>query len=97
MRLPLRLWETARFPGRVIVAAGTAVTAQSRTDAAWGPSGTRERPTGLGIVNLRTREVIIAARPERQWPWHVSGSPDGRWAVGDDFSRSIFFDRIRVK
>ena len=23
----------------------------------WGPSGTRERPTGLGIVNLRTREM----------------------------------------
>jgi oligogalacturonide lyase len=22
--------------------------------------------------------------------WHVSGSPDGRWAVGDDFSRSIY-------
>jgi len=22
--------------------------------------------------------------------WHISGSPDGRFAVGDDFSRSIY-------
>jgi oligogalacturonide lyase len=22
--------------------------------------------------------------------WHVSGSPDGRWAVADDFSRNIY-------
>src|SRR5678810_282231 len=22
--------------------------------------------------------------------WHVSGSPDGRWAVGDDFARNIY-------
>jgi oligogalacturonide lyase len=25
-------------------------------EKAWGTSGTREKPTGLGIVNLRTRE-----------------------------------------
>jgi oligogalacturonide lyase len=22
--------------------------------------------------------------------WHVHGSPDGRWAVGDDFARRLF-------
>lgn len=22
--------------------------------------------------------------------WHVAGSPDGRWAAGDDFSRSLY-------
>jgi oligogalacturonide lyase len=22
--------------------------------------------------------------------WHVHGSPDGRWAVGDDFERSLY-------
>ena len=60
-------------------------------DPAWGPSGTREKPTGLAIVNLRTREVIIAGQTkEGSGLWHVSGSPDGRWAVGDDFSRSIY-------
>jgi oligogalacturonide lyase len=60
-------------------------------EAAWGPSGTREKPTGLAIINLRTREMTIAAQtPAGSGLWHVSGSPDGRWAVGDDFSRSIY-------
>ncbi|RYZ28444.1 MAG: hypothetical protein EOO10_09525 [Chitinophagaceae bacterium] len=60
-------------------------------DAAWGPSGTREKPTGLGIVNLRTREMVIAGQtPSGSGLWHVHGSPDGRWAVGDDFSRSLY-------
>ena len=60
-------------------------------DPAWGPSGTREKPTGLAIVNLRTREMVIAGQTkEGSGLWHVSGSPDGRWAVGDDFSRSIY-------
>jgi len=58
---------------------------------AWGPSGTREKPTGLAIVNLRTREMTIAGQtPSGSGLWHVSGSPDGRWAVGDDFSRSVY-------
>jgi oligogalacturonide lyase len=60
-------------------------------ETAWGPSGTREKPTGLAIVNLRTREVQIAGQTASgSGLWHVSGSPDGRWAVGDDFSRSIY-------
>ncbi len=60
-------------------------------DPAWGPSGTREKPTGLGIVNLRTREmVIIGQTPSGSGLWHVNGSPDGRWAVGDDFKRNIY-------
>lgn len=57
----------------------------------WGPSGTREKPTGLGIVNLRTREMTIAGQtPSGSGLWHVNGSEDGRWAVGDDFSRGIW-------
>ena len=31
-------------------------------EPAWGPSGTRERPTGLAIANLRTREVMIVGQ-----------------------------------
>jgi len=71
---------------------GTAVNgANPGQEAAWGPSGTREKPTGLAIVNLRTREMTIAGQtPHGSGLWHVSGSPDGRWAVGDDFSRSIY-------
>lgn len=60
-------------------------------EAAWGPSGTREKPTGLGIVNLRTREMIIAGQTKSgSGLWHVSGSSDGRFAVGDDFARNIY-------
>ncbi|MBD2723634.1 TolB-like translocation protein [Hymenobacter armeniacus] len=74
------------------VAAGSAVSgANPGQEAAWGPSGTREKPTGLGIVNHRTREMtIVGQTPSGSGLWHVSGSPDGRWAVGDDFSRSIY-------
>jgi oligogalacturonide lyase len=61
------------------------------TTEPWGPSGTREHPTGLGIINLRTREVYIAGQTKRgSGLWHVHGSADGRWAVGDDFDRSLW-------
>lgn len=72
--------------------AGTAVGgANPGQEAAWGPSGTREKPTGLGIVNIHTREMTIAGQtPSGSGLWHVGGSKDGRWAVGDDFSRSIY-------
>lgn len=60
-------------------------------EVGWGPSGTREKPTGLGIVNLRTREMTIAGQTESgSGLWHVHGSHDGRFAVGDDFSRGIY-------
>jgi oligogalacturonide lyase len=60
-------------------------------EVGWGLSGTREKPTGLGIVNLRTREMTIAGQTSSgSGLWHVNGSADGRWAVGDDFSRGIY-------
>ena len=35
--------------------------------------------------------MIIAGQTESgSGLWHVHGSPDGRWAVGDDFSRSLY-------
>ena len=55
----------------------------------WGPSGSGDHPTGLGIVNLRTREMRIIGQVPMGNPgrsvWHVNGSPDGRWACADDF------------
>ncbi len=58
---------------------------------AWGIAGTREHPTGLAIVNLRTREMRIAGQTKSgSGLWHVNGSADGRWAVGDDFARNIY-------
>ena len=57
---------------------------------AWGIAGTREHPTGLAIVNLRTKELHLAGQTKAgSGLWHVDASPDGRWAVGDDFSRSL--------
>jgi oligogalacturonide lyase len=75
-----------------VVEPGTGVGgANPGQDSAWGPSGTREKPTGLAIVNLRTREMeIIGQTKSGSGLWHVSGSPDGRWAVGDDFARNIY-------
>lgn len=80
------------------VGQGSVATAESASnpqnpgqELSWGPSGTREKPTGLAIVNLRTREMIIAGQTKSgSGLWHVHGSPDGRWAVGDDFSRSLY-------
>jgi oligogalacturonide lyase len=60
-------------------------------DDGWGATGTREKPSGLAIVNLRTREMTIAGQtPSGSGLWHVHGSSDGKWAVGDDFSRSVY-------
>lgn len=61
------------------------------TNDDWGPSGTRVHPTGLGIINLRTNHLFIAGQTKSgSGLWHVHGSPDGRWAVGDDFARSLY-------
>ncbi len=57
----------------------------------WGTAGTRDHPTGLAIVNLRTNAMKIAGQTKTgSGLWHVHGSPDGRWAVGDDFARNIY-------
>jgi oligogalacturonide lyase len=80
-------------------AAGTDVGgANPGQDAAWGNSGTREKPTGLAIVNLRTREVnLVGQTPSGSGLWHVHGSPDGRFAVGDDFSRNLYLIDRRTR
>ncbi|MEX5744327.1 hypothetical protein [Massilia sp. X63] len=60
-------------------------------DDGWGQTGTREKPTGLAIVNLRTRQMqIVGQTASGSGLWHVHGSSDGRFAVGDDFSRSVY-------
>jgi len=78
---------------------GTAVSGPNPgQESAWGPSGTREKPTGLGIVNLRNRQMIIIGQtPSGSGLWHVNGSGDGKWAVADDFSRGIYLIDRRTK
>lgn len=57
----------------------------------WGPSGTREKPTGLGIVKINSREMTIAGQiPTGSGFWHVCGSADKRFVAGDDFDRNIY-------
>lgn len=60
-------------------------------DDDWGKAASRLRPTGLGIVNLRTNETYIEGQTRAgSGLWHVHASPDGRWAVGDDFARNLW-------
>lgn len=82
----------AQDPDGVLAAAGTSWEgANPGQDTAWGSCGHRDKPTGLAIVNLRTQEMRIEAQtPSGSGLWHVHGSPDGRWAVGDDFARNIY-------
>lgn len=57
----------------------------------WGTAGSRQWGTGLAVVNLRTNEVFFEGQTRSgSGLWHVHGSSDGRFAVGDDFSRSIY-------
>lgn len=75
-----------------VVQPGTGVTGSNPgQETEWGPSGTREKPTGLAIVNINNREMIIAGQTTKgSGFWHVSGSSDRRFVVGDDFARNIY-------
>lgn len=44
-------------------------------------------PHGVACCNLNDgRRTLLAQYPA----WHTHGSPDGRWALGDDFQRNIW-------
>ncbi len=59
-------------------------------DPAWGPAGTREKPTGLGVVEIASGTMTLAGQiPYGSGFWHVTGSPDGRFLAGDNFAREI--------
>jgi oligogalacturonide lyase len=50
----------------------------------------RKKPTGIAVINLRTDEMKLVGQCDvGNGFWHVNGSPDGRWAVGDDFDGNI--------
>lgn len=60
-------------------------------DDDWSVAGSRQYATGLAILNLRTDELYIAGQTKSgSGLWHVHGSSDGRWAVGDDFARNLY-------
>ncbi len=64
------------------------------TDDEWGMAGTPAHPSGVGIVNLRSREMRLVGQVPMgdtgTTIWHVHGSPDGRWAVADDFQYRLW-------
>jgi oligogalacturonide lyase len=74
------------------VPAGTDVHgANPGQEIEWRSTGTREKPTGLAIVNIKTREMTIAGQlPYGSGFWHVAGSSDGRFVAGDNFAREIY-------
>lgn len=63
-------------------------------EPAWGAAGTPDHPTGVGIVNLRTREMRIVGQIPVEDPgnsvWHIHGSADGRWVAADDFQYRLW-------
>ena len=67
-------------------------------EPSFGTAGTWEKPTSVGIINLRTRQMRIAGQVPI-WSggrsnWHMAGSADGRWAACDDFKYELWlFDR----
>ena len=56
----------------------------------WGPSGTKEYPTGIAVVNMRTRELKLEGQVNGDNFWHVAGSQNGHWVAGDDFARELW-------
>ncbi len=56
----------------------------------WGPAGTKEYPTGIAVVNMRTRELTMEGQVDGDNFWHVAGSQDGHWVAGDDFARELW-------
>ncbi len=57
----------------------------------------RLRPTGIQSINLRTREVLpLGQTPRGQGFWHCNGTPDGRWALGDNFDGEVFLINRRT-
>ena len=76
--------------------------AQATPQSDWGVAGSKEHPNGVGIVNLRTREMRIAGQvpdwSKGRSDWHVAGSADGRWAATDDFQYEVWLiDRHSVE
>jgi len=57
----------------------------------WGPAAIRIKPNGMAVLNMRTNELrMMGQAPGNSNFWHVNGSSDGKWLVGDTFERNIY-------
>lgn len=80
-----------KIPGINNNTPGETIIDEPGQEIEWGNCGTREKPTGLAIVNINSRKVMIEGQiPYGSGFWHVTGSPDGRFAAGDNFEREIY-------
>jgi oligogalacturonide lyase len=57
----------------------------------------REKPSGVAVVNLRTKHMTIVGQIEEDMGggrtgglWHCNGSGDGKWAVADSFKGNVY-------
>ena len=57
----------------------------------------REKPTGIAVVNLRTKQMKLLGQVEEDMGngqlggfWHCNGSPDRKWVTGDTFKGSVY-------
>jgi len=46
-----------------------------------------KKPHGIAYISLQDRSLHILSRKKY---WHVSGDPNGRWAVGDTFDGQLY-------
>ena len=51
------------------------------------------KPHGILSADLATGQPTLHSQYRA---WHVHGSPDGRWIVGDDFDRNIWLVRVET-
>ncbi len=70
----------------------------------------RKKPSGIFSVNLRDGDVrvlgqVFTAESHPEYKdilenarsfWHCNGSPDGKWAAGDDFSGNISLINVKT-
>ena len=53
-----------------------------------------QKPHGVACTNCSEGRLDVLA----QYPaWHAHGSPDGRWALGDDFDRNIWLINMATR
>ena len=54
----------------------------------------KQKPHGVACTDLASGELNVLA----QYPaWHTHGSPDGCWALGDDFERNIWLINMKTR
>ncbi len=52
-----------------------------------------QKPHGILSADLKTGKPVLHSQYRA---WHTHGSPDGKWAMGDDFDRNIWLVRVET-